>query len=108
MSRVTMNDIAALTPEQQAHSERLVAAIRADIEQHGGWISFARFMELALYAPGLGYYTAGSHRVWQQRRFRHCSGTLALVQPLHRRRSALNCCRHRAAVTSSKSELAPE
>ncbi len=57
-----MNDIAALTPEQQAHSERLVAAIRADIEQHGGWISFARFMELALYAPGLGYYTAGAHK----------------------------------------------
>jgi SAM-dependent MidA family methyltransferase len=26
----------------------------------GGWLSFERFMELALYAPGLGYYSAGS------------------------------------------------
>ncbi len=26
----------------------------------GGWISFARYMELTLYAPGLGYYAAGS------------------------------------------------
>ena len=28
----------------------------------GGWISFARYMELALYAPGLGYYSAGAHK----------------------------------------------
>jgi len=28
----------------------------------GGWIPFARFMELALYAPGLGYYTAGARK----------------------------------------------
>ena len=30
--------------------------------QEGGWISFARFMELALYAPGLGYYAAGARK----------------------------------------------
>ncbi|MEQ1590091.1 MAG: SAM-dependent methyltransferase, partial [Gallionella sp.] len=29
---------------------------------NGGWISFARYMELALYAPSLGYYTAGAHK----------------------------------------------
>ena len=56
MSRVTTDE---LTPEQRAHSERLLTVIRGEIAQHGGWISFARFMELALYAPGLGYYTAG-------------------------------------------------
>ena len=28
----------------------------------GGWISFARFMELALHAPGLGYYSAGTRK----------------------------------------------
>lgn len=28
----------------------------------GGWIPFSRFMELALYAPGLGYYTAGARK----------------------------------------------
>ena len=51
-----------LTPEQRAHSERLLTVIRGEIAQHGGWISFARFMELALYAPGLGYYTAGARK----------------------------------------------
>lgn len=45
-----------------AHSEQLSALIRQDIELQGGWIAFARFMELALYAPGLGYYTAGARK----------------------------------------------
>ncbi len=41
------------------HSTAVSAAIAAEIAASGGWISFARFMELALYAPGLGYYSAG-------------------------------------------------
>ena len=36
--------------------------IRAEIERAGGWISFARYMDLALYAPGLGYYAAGARK----------------------------------------------
>lgn len=39
--------------------EALTQLIRKEILVSGGWISFARFMELALYAPGLGYYAAG-------------------------------------------------
>jgi SAM-dependent MidA family methyltransferase len=62
VSRVTTDDLAELTSEQHAHSERLVTLIRGEIEEHGGWISFARFMELALYEPGLGYYTAGARK----------------------------------------------
>jgi SAM-dependent MidA family methyltransferase len=50
-------------PEAAGHSARLVELIRRDIATQGGWISFARFMELALYAPGLGYYTAGAHKL---------------------------------------------
>jgi SAM-dependent MidA family methyltransferase len=42
------------------HSARVVAAVRAEIEHSGGWISFARYMQLVLYAPGLGYYVAGA------------------------------------------------
>src|SRR5215468_581785 len=42
------------------HSERLSALIRAEIAAAGGAIDFARYMELALYAPGLGYYSAGA------------------------------------------------
>ncbi|MDO8349897.1 MAG: class I SAM-dependent methyltransferase [Gallionella sp.] len=48
--------------EAAQHSARLIDAIRHDIAAQGGWISFARYMELALYAPGLGYYTAGAHK----------------------------------------------
>ncbi len=43
-----------------AHSGRLLEHVCGEIEASGGWISFARYMELALYAPGLGYYTAGA------------------------------------------------
>jgi SAM-dependent MidA family methyltransferase len=44
------------------HSQRLQAMIIDEIEDNGGHIGFDRFMELALYAPGLGYYSAGSHK----------------------------------------------
>ncbi|HST28705.1 MAG TPA: SAM-dependent methyltransferase [Rudaea sp.] len=47
-------------PDELAHSERLAALIRAEIETAGGAIDFSRYMELALYAPGLGYYSAGA------------------------------------------------
>jgi SAM-dependent MidA family methyltransferase len=49
--------------EAQAHSNRLCEFIHQDIAAQGGWIPFSRFMELALYAPGLGYYSAGSHKL---------------------------------------------
>lgn len=43
-----------------AHSARLTEAIKAHVAESGGAIPFSRFMELALYAPGLGYYSAGA------------------------------------------------
>jgi len=46
--------------EARAHSERLAAFIRSEIAAEGGSIPFSRFMERSLYAPGLGYYSAGS------------------------------------------------
>ena len=51
------------SPEAQAHSDQLRELIRRDIALEGGWIPFSRFMELALYAPGLGYYTAGARKL---------------------------------------------
>lgn len=44
-------------------SEKLRQLIAQEIERAGGWLSFARYMELALYAPGLGYYMAGARRL---------------------------------------------
>jgi SAM-dependent MidA family methyltransferase len=49
-------------PEAAEHSARLCNFIRRDIEEQSGWIPFARYMELALHAPGLGYYTAGARK----------------------------------------------
>ncbi len=46
----------------QAHSRALFEVIADEIEAAGGSISFARFMALALYAPGLGYYAAGAQK----------------------------------------------
>jgi len=57
-----MNNLPIPTPEAQAHSQRLHKAIAEEILVAGGWMSFARFMEQLLYAPGLGYYTAGARK----------------------------------------------
>jgi SAM-dependent MidA family methyltransferase len=58
-----MNLSQQLTADEQAHSERLLTLIRAEIKRAGGWIDFQTFMTLALYAPGLGYYSAGTHKL---------------------------------------------
>jgi SAM-dependent MidA family methyltransferase len=50
----------ALSAEEEAHSLAVTALIRERLAAAGGWMPFERFMELALYAPGLGYYSAGS------------------------------------------------
>jgi SAM-dependent MidA family methyltransferase len=57
MSSLPLPDADAL-----AHSARLADLIRDEIAAGDGAIAFSRFMELALYAPGLGYYSAGSHK----------------------------------------------
>jgi SAM-dependent MidA family methyltransferase len=36
--------------------------LQDEIRANGGWLSFSRFMELVLYAPGLGYYAAGARK----------------------------------------------
>ena len=43
-------------------SQHLLELIKAEIDTAGGWISFARYMELALYAPMLGYYSGGARK----------------------------------------------
>ena len=48
--------------EERAPGARLQQRIREEIAAAGDAIAFDRFMELALYAPGLGYYAAGKHK----------------------------------------------
>jgi len=45
-----------------AHSARVSQHIRRRIVAAGGWIDFSDYMDLALYAPGLGYYSAGAQK----------------------------------------------
>jgi SAM-dependent MidA family methyltransferase len=61
-----MSDLPTPPAEALAHSEKLAALIRGDIGANGGWIPFARYMELALYAPGLGYYSAGARKLGRE------------------------------------------
>ncbi|MES2263608.1 MAG: SAM-dependent methyltransferase [Pseudomonadota bacterium] len=53
----------APTSDALAASHALQHLIAADIERESGAISFARYMELALYAPGLGYYSGGAAKL---------------------------------------------
>lgn len=46
-----------------AASHALQQLIAAEIARHAGAIPFARFMELALYAPRLGYYSGGAAKL---------------------------------------------
>jgi SAM-dependent MidA family methyltransferase len=62
---VTVRGVAALPePDAQAqhHSQRLCMLIREEIDSSGGSIGFDRYMERALYLPGMGYYSAGTQK----------------------------------------------
>jgi len=50
------------TPPAGSVSAPLVSLIRQAIARQDGWLPFDRFMALALYAPGLGYYAAGDRQ----------------------------------------------
>jgi SAM-dependent MidA family methyltransferase len=49
-------------PEAAAHSRRVAEHIARAIADEDDWIPFSRYMELALYAPKLGYYSAGTRK----------------------------------------------
>jgi SAM-dependent MidA family methyltransferase len=84
-----------LTPEESAHSERLVQRIRDAIDAAGGWISFERFMEMSLYEPGLGYYSAGSTKLGSEGDF----VTAPEISPLFSRCLANQCAQVLETVT---------
>jgi SAM-dependent MidA family methyltransferase len=52
-----------LTSLEMEHSKLLSAKIAAQIASKGAWIPFSRYMEMALYEPGFGYYSAGAHKL---------------------------------------------
>jgi len=56
-----------MLPEPEADalaaSAVLLERMRAELKAGGNWIGFSRYMELALYEPGLGYYAGGSAKL---------------------------------------------
>ena len=46
--------------ESLAHCQKVSASIKEAIDASDGSISFAQFMQIALYSPGLGYYNVGT------------------------------------------------
>ncbi|MFC1748131.1 class I SAM-dependent methyltransferase [Pseudomonadota bacterium] len=73
--------------EAQAHSEKLKEAIHQEMTSANGMLTFARFMELALYAPGLGYYSAGARKFGEEGDF----VTAPEISPLFSRCLARQC-----------------
>jgi SAM-dependent MidA family methyltransferase len=40
--------------------------VQRQIETHGGWLPFDEYVRIVLYAPGLGYYSAGSAKLGRE------------------------------------------
>jgi len=62
-SAASVTTLPLLSAVERAHSERVSAHIRDFIAEQGDVIGFDAFMRLALYAPGLGYYSAGAAKL---------------------------------------------
>jgi SAM-dependent MidA family methyltransferase len=71
----------------RAHSESTAHFIRQRIAAAGGLIGIAEFMQYALYAPGLGYYTAGNTKFGKHGDF----VTAPEISPLFGRVLAAQC-----------------
>src|SRR5258706_14340762 len=53
----------ALDAAQRTQSAALRKVLAERIEAGGGWIPFDEYLDLLLYAPGLGYYSAGAAKL---------------------------------------------
>lgn len=55
--------LAPLSATEAEHEARVRAHLLRLLREAGGWLPFERYMEGVLYAPGLGYYAAGAHKL---------------------------------------------
>jgi SAM-dependent MidA family methyltransferase len=67
VSSVRVKPVTRDLPEPDAvslqHSARVATHIKECIREANGWIPFSTYMELAMFAPGLGYYSAGAAKI---------------------------------------------
>src|SRR5258705_1714559 len=83
MTRTPQFTMPALDAAQRAQSAALRKVLAERIEAGGGWIPFDEYLDLLLYAPGLGYYSAGAAKLG-------AAGGFTTAPPLSR----LFCGRH--------------
>ena len=81
-------------PQQQALSQQLGILIQQKIKNSGGWIPFTDFMHMALYTPGLGYYSGGATKFGLQGDF----VTAPEISPLFAKTLALQAAQVLAAT----------
>jgi len=62
MTLSTETNLPPPDPDAAAHSHKVAEHIAGVIAEEDDWIPFPRYLELALYAPGLGYYAAGARK----------------------------------------------
>jgi SAM-dependent MidA family methyltransferase len=55
-----VSNLPPLQPDEARHGALVLQAVRDAIATQGGWLAFDDYLRLVLYAPGLGYYSAGS------------------------------------------------
>src|SRR5450432_3315411 len=91
------------TPDASAHSQKLAEHIASTIIAEGEWITFSRYMELALYAPGLGYYAAGARKFGPEGDF----VTSPEISPMFAKCFALQAAQVLKAVGGDVHELGP-
>ena len=58
-----VTNLPPLQPEEARHSALVSQAVHAAIDAHGGWLAFDDYLRIVQYAPGLGYYSAGSAKL---------------------------------------------
>src|SRR5690606_25818322 len=87
-----------MTPEagvhESEHAARLQRALRTRIREAGGWLPFDDYMQFVLYAPALGYYNAGAHKLGAGGDFT----TAPEISPLFGRCLARHCAEVLSAV----------
>jgi SAM-dependent MidA family methyltransferase len=79
---------------EAGHARRVQEALRARIDAAGGWLAFDAYMDLVLYAPGLGYYSAGASKLGAGGDFT----TAPEISPLFGRCLARHCAEVLAAL----------
>ena len=61
VQRVPVPEV-ALSVDEERQVRRMREHLAAAIAAAAGWLSFETYMDLVLYAPGLGYYSAGARK----------------------------------------------